>query len=90
MTSAPFIDQMLQACRGSEVNLLNANVSSLTPSGNNSTLATDQGPVVAKRVVVASGSRLRQLVSGEKESAERGVSQCNWCNGDFFKNERCS
>ena len=88
LSGAALVDTMVQACRASGVTFLNANVAGLAACGNNSSLTTDQGPVVAKRVVIATGSRLRQLgVAGESELAGRGVSQCNWCDGGFFKNE---
>lgn len=88
LSGAALIDSMLQMCKASEVTLLNAKVSGLAAVGNHFTLTTDQGTVVAKRVVVASGARLRLLgVPGETELAGRGVSQCNWCDGGFFRNE---
>ena len=88
LSGAALIDSMLQICKASGVTLLNAHVSGLAASGSQATLTTDQGTVVAKRVVVASGARLRQLgVPGEAELTGRGVSQCNWCDGGFFKNE---
>lgn len=88
LSGAALIDWMLQICKASEVTFLKTQVSCLAASGNKTALTTDQGTVVAKRVVIASGSRLRQLgVPGETELAGRGVSQCNWCDGGFFKNE---
>jgi len=88
LSGAALIDTLLQACKESEVTLLNAKVSGLAASGYQWVVSTDQGPVVAQRVVIASGARLRELgVPGETELAGRGVSQCNWCDGGFFKNE---
>jgi thioredoxin reductase (NADPH) len=47
---------------------------------------TDSGTFEAKAVIVATGSKYRELgVPGEKELAGRGVSWCATCDGFFFR-----
>ena len=88
MSGAALADSMIENCKALDVSLSNAAVTSLTHSNSNTTIATDQGNIAAKVIIVASGARLRQLgIPGEAELAGRGVSQCNWCDGGFFKNE---
>jgi len=44
--------------------------------------------VRSRRVIVASGARLRTLgVPGEEELRGKGVSQCAHCDGGFFRNQ---
>jgi thioredoxin reductase (NADPH) len=48
-------------------------------------LDTDSGPVRARKVVLATGARLRMLgVPGEAELEHRGVSQCVDCDGPML------
>ena len=88
LSGAALADSMVQACQALDVSFLTAVVSSLAHTDSKTILSTDQGAIGAKAVIVASGSRLLQLgVPGETEFAGRGVSQCDWCDGGFFKNE---
>ena len=88
LSGAALVDSMVLACNSLEVAFANAVVSSLAHTDGKTILTTDQGSIGAKGVIVASGSRLRQLgVPGETELAGRGVSQCDWCDGGFFKNQ---
>ena len=88
LSGAALADSMVQACKALDVTFLTAVVFSLAHTDSKTILTTDQGSIGAKGVIVGSGSRLRQLgVPGETELAGRGVSQCDWCDGGFFKNE---
>ena len=50
---------------------------------------TDQGPVTAYAVILATGASHRTLgVPGEAELAGHGVSYCATCDGPFFKAKR--
>jgi thioredoxin reductase (NADPH) len=52
-------------------------------------METDNGPISAQAVVLATGAKHKTLdVPGEKEFAGRGVSYCANCDGPFFKNKR--
>lgn len=88
LSGAALIDGLSQRCQQLQVQILNAEVTGMEQTGGRHVLATAAGPVAAQRVIVASGARLRQLgVPGESELAGRGVSQCDWCDGGFFRNE---
>lgn len=88
MSGAALGDSLIESCKTLDVSFSNAAVTSLTHTNSKTTITTDQGNIAAKVVIVASGARLRQLgIPGEAEMAGRGVSQCNWCDGGFFKNE---
>lgn len=51
-------------------------------------LATRKGELLAKSIIIASGSNPKKLqVTGENELAGRGVSYCAICDGNFFKNK---
>ena len=51
-------------------------------------VVTESGTHTARRVVVASGARLKRLgVPGEMEFEGRGVSQCADCDGPMYQNE---
>lgn len=42
-----------------------------------------------RSTIIASGARLRKLdVPGEQPLAGRGVSQCDWCDGGLYRNQR--
>ncbi len=52
-------------------------------------IETSEGPIEAKAVIVASGSKHRHLgVPGEEAFAAKGVSYCATCDGPFFKGKR--
>lgn len=88
LSGAALADCMIANCKALDVSISNAAVIALSHSERNTAIKTDQGEIVAKVVIVASGARLRRLgIPGETELAGRGVSQCDWCDGGFFKNE---
>lgn len=52
-------------------------------------VATSDGDISAKAVIIATGARHRHLgVPGEEEYAGRGVSYCATCDGPFFKGKK--
>ena len=69
--------------------VISERIAGLEPSAQGYLLRSDTGRQHAARTVILStGARLRQLgVPGEAELAGRGVSQCDWCDGGFFRNE---
>ncbi len=63
-----------------------AEVSKITDMGAHKLLETSEGPVEAKTVIIATGSKAKRLgVPGEAEFIGRGVSFCATCDGFFFK-----
>jgi thioredoxin reductase (NADPH) len=60
---------------------------SASPTGFSITLKGDPAPVRARRVIAASGARLRPLeVDGAARFIDRGVLQCAWCNAGLYRN----
>ena len=51
--------------------------------------ATDEGEIVSKAVIVATGASHRHLgVKGEEEYRGKGVSYCATCDGPFFRGKK--
>lgn len=62
-------------------------VDCLDQAGDGWRLATREGDVVARAVVLATGSRLRELgVPGEERLRGRGVSHCATCDAPLLRN----
>jgi len=105
MTDAPLIEnypgfqsingrelaqKMVTHCRsvGLEIHELER-VVSLDLKGEKKIVETDKATYETKTVVIASGTRYRELgIPGEKEFRGRGVSYCGVCDGPLFKNKR--
>jgi thioredoxin reductase (NADPH) len=67
----------------------NVQVSKVTREGDIWTVETDQGPVTAFAVILATGASHKTLgVPGEAELGGHGVSYCATCDGPFFKAKR--
>jgi thioredoxin reductase (NADPH) len=61
---------------------------SVARDGDYKVVASDAGSYRAKAVIVAAGSRLRQLgIRGEEEFNGRGVSHCATCDGPLYRGE---
>jgi thioredoxin reductase (NADPH) len=61
---------------------------SVARDGDYKVVASDAGSYRAKAVIVAAGSRLRQLgIRGEEEFTGRGVSHCATCDGPLYRGE---
>jgi len=86
MAGAALVDSLRSSGVAQGVRLVDASVQRLEAVAGHAMLSTTAGPVRARAVIVASGATLRRLeVPGEAELAGRGVSQCDWCDGGFFK-----
>jgi thioredoxin reductase (NADPH) len=65
---------------------LTAEVTSLELRGEQKVITTTEGNLVAKAVIIASGSdRVKLGVPGEEEFTGRGVSYCAICDGALFQ-----
>ena len=63
-------------------------VTAVRSAGDVLEVVTDSGTHTARRLIVASGARLKRLgVPGEMEFEGRGVSQCADCDGPMYQNE---
>ncbi len=68
---------------------LTASVTSIERTGERFLVTTTEGAISAPAVILATGSRHRQVgVPGEEELTGRGVSYCATCDGPFFKGKR--
>jgi len=82
--------KMVTHCRsvGLEIHELER-VVRLDLKGEKKIVETDKATYETKTVVIASGTRYRELgIPGEKEFRGRGVSYCGVCDGPLFKNKR--
>jgi thioredoxin reductase (NADPH) len=60
----------------------------LTPDGDGWKIATGEGDMTARAVIVATGAALKHLgVPGEEEFTGKGVSHCATCDGPFYQNK---
>lgn len=86
-------DSVIAECKTLGVEFINARVQALQPSERETAItfqtpASQHAGLAAKVVIVASGARLRKLgIPGESELTGRGVSQCDWCDGGFFRDQ---
>lgn len=73
---------------GSEIRLGEVNNITVNKDGTK-TLDTTDGPVLAKAVLIATGSDYKKIgVPGEKEFYARGVHYCATCDGAFYRDKR--
>jgi thioredoxin reductase (NADPH) len=72
-----------------ETKFLTAEATSLVLNDDGTkTVGTSEGEIVAKAVVLATGSRPRKMdVEGEEEFWGRGISTCATCDGALFRNK---
>ena len=82
-------EALLARARTCGVQPVAAQVARVEPASSGYALIADSGRRYAARsVIVASGARLRRLdVPGETALTGRGVSQCDWCDGGFFRDQ---
>jgi thioredoxin reductase (NADPH) len=79
---------MMQANAEAGVTSIQEPVTLLRHNGDLKEIVTASGSYRARRVIVASGARLKKLgVPGESEYEGRGVSQCADCDGPMYQNE---
>ena len=69
--------------------ILTSSVQSVSKKGKLFTVDTDNGPLSAPAVIMATGAKHKKLgIPGEEELSGRGVSYCATCDGPFFKGKR--
>ena len=72
---------------GAEIEL--AKVTGITPSADGYVVHTDNGTFDTKTVIIATGSKHRQLgLEGENELVGEGVSYCAVCDGAFYNGKK--
>ncbi len=89
LSGAALAEHLLAVAKAGGAKAIEDRVRSITPAGRGYMLATAAGAqVVARAVVIATGAQFRKLgVPGEAALAGRGVSQCDWCDAGFFRNQ---
>ncbi|TAM90256.1 hypothetical protein EPN42_06155 [bacterium] len=86
VSGAGLAEALKERCTSLGALLFTSRVTAIEATGRGFAIATPDGTISAKSVVIASGGRLRQLdVPGAAELAGRGVSQCDWCDGGLFR-----
>lgn len=64
-------------------------ITSITEEGPYKRLETTDGPVLARAVLIATGSDYKKIgVPGEQEYYARGVHYCATCDGAFYRSKR--
>ncbi|MET0779678.1 MAG: FAD-dependent oxidoreductase [Candidatus Saccharimonadales bacterium] len=72
-----------------EVSRIQADVKGIADEGKYKRLSTTEGDVLAKAVLIASGSDYKKVgVPGEKEYYAHGVHYCATCDGAFYRDKR--
>jgi thioredoxin reductase (NADPH) len=72
-----------------EVTRIQADVQGITDEGKYKRLATTEGDVLAKAVLIATGSDYKKIgIPGEKEFYAHGVHYCATCDGAFYRDKR--
>ncbi len=67
---------------------LQTTIDGLTREGDGWKVATGEGDLTARAVIVATGAALKHLgVPGEEAFSGKGVSHCATCDGPFFKSK---
>ncbi len=67
---------------------LQTTIDGLTREGDGWKVATGEGELIARAVIVATGAALKHLgVPGEEAFSGKGVSHCATCDGPFFKSK---
>lgn len=74
--------------RDEAVELVNEAVTGVSAGNGLLRVASETQTLRTRRVIVATGARLRRLgVPGEEALRGKGVSQCAYCDGSFFRNQ---
>jgi thioredoxin reductase (NADPH) len=87
-SGAELAAELMQKNAERDVTSIQEAATALRDLGATKEVVTDSGTYTARRVIVASGARLKKLgVPGEAEFEGRGVSQCADCDGPMYQNE---
>ena len=82
-------DQLATRARELGVVFVNAEVTGIESATGGVSITAGPSKTNCRSAIIASGARLRRLgVPGEAEFAGRGVSQCDWCDGGLYRNQR--
>lgn len=80
--------KMFEQVRALGVNIDYADVHRIHKTDDYFTVESDEGPLYAKAVIVATGTQERKLrIPGEAKYTGRGVSYCAVCDANLYKND---
>ncbi|MCD6594314.1 thioredoxin-disulfide reductase [bacterium] len=80
------VDYFRKQAEKFEANIITANVNRLTKNRNGFSIETDEGNILAKAVVIASGASPRKIgIDGEGKFIGRGISFCATCDAALYK-----
>ena len=86
MSGSEFADKLFEQITALDTAVEMEEVLSVTKAGDFLTVKTDRNEYAAKAVIIAAGSRHRQLgVAKENDFVGAGVSYCAVCDGAFYK-----
>ncbi len=82
-------ERMEEQCTAFGVDIEYMKALSIRKENNLFHTLTDEGEIISKAVIVATGAEHRHLgVKGEEEYRGKGVSYCATCDGPFFKGKK--
>ena len=88
ITGPDLVDKMLEHAKDFGMELRFAEATGIDLEGDDRIVHTDEGPLVSKAVLIATGAKITKLgVPGEEEFSGRGVSYCAVCDGAFFRDQ---
>ena len=77
-----------EAAQNAGAEFTQTSLAALSRDGDGWKVATGEGDMTARAVIVATGASLKHLgVPGEEEFSGKGVSHCATCDGPFLKNK---
>lgn len=83
-----FSQKLQSQAVGLGVDIKTEQISKMDLAQNNKTIITENCKYIAKAIIIATGTRRRELgCKGEESFRGRGVTYCATCDGRFFKNK---
>lgn len=88
ITGPDLVEKMVEHATDFGMELRYNEAKSIELDGTDRIVQTDEEPLVAKAVLIASGANINKLgVPGEEEYSGKGVSYCAVCDGAFFRDQ---
>ena len=88
ITGVDLADKMLEHAESAGVKIEYQKVEKIKKLKNDFSIKTKQGLFKAKKVIIASGNKVRKLgLENENKFIGKGVSYCASCDGAFYKNK---
>lgn len=89
VAGAAVADTLVTQCKDAGVKFIEDQVKNITGPVGQMKVVGDAATYRTSRVIAATGARPRMLgVPGESELSHKGVSDCAWCDGGFYRGQR--